>query len=170
MKHLLLLTLIVVPGVALAQFGVTQNPTSHQYIFCKDCPAPTPKVLDLPEEVQTPAQTAPVVQVIPRVLPVQVLFKLNSTQAMNGAHLILQKFANDVKSGTQQINVVGHTDKVGSIANNVKLAERRAQVVKEALIGMGVDQARLAATSICCIGSPPSTNPDSRRVDISVQK
>jgi OOP family OmpA-OmpF porin len=36
--------------------------------------------------------------------------------------------------------VTGHTDRIGSLAYNMKLSERRAVVVKDALVASGVDQ------------------------------
>ncbi|MDH3314300.1 MAG: OmpA family protein [Betaproteobacteria bacterium] len=36
--------------------------------------------------------------------------------------------------------VTGHTDRIGNLAYNQKLSERRAVVVKDYLIGKGVDQ------------------------------
>ncbi len=41
--------------------------------------------------------------------------------------------------------VTGHTDRIGSIAYNQKLSERRANTVKEYLISQGVDASRLRA-------------------------
>ena len=42
-----------------------------------------------------------------------------------------------------QIAVVGHTDSVGSDANNQKLSERRAAFIKQALVFFGVDESRI---------------------------
>jgi outer membrane protein OmpA-like peptidoglycan-associated protein len=36
--------------------------------------------------------------------------------------------------------VTGHTDRIGSLKYNMKLSERRAVVVKDALVAAGVDQ------------------------------
>ena len=36
--------------------------------------------------------------------------------------------------------VTGHTDRIGSLAYNMKLSERRAVVVKDAIVAKGIDQ------------------------------
>ena len=43
-----------------------------------------------------------------------------------------------------RVVVVGHADTSGSAAYNVRLSERRAKAVADALVGLGVDAAKLA--------------------------
>ena len=55
----------------------------------------------------------------------------------------LAKANKRAKRGPVQIGAVvvtGHTDRIGSLAYNQKLSERRAVVVKDYLISKGVDQ------------------------------
>jgi outer membrane protein OmpA-like peptidoglycan-associated protein len=41
------------------------------------------------------------------------------------------------------IRIAGHTDSTGSAEYNQKLSERRAEAVKKALVGMGVNPSRM---------------------------
>ena len=43
-----------------------------------------------------------------------------------------------------KVTVVGHTDTSGSAAYNVRLSERRAKAVADALVGMGVAQSTMS--------------------------
>jgi OOP family OmpA-OmpF porin len=60
----------------------------------------------------------------------------------------LDKFLAGLRKGTKArgpvtfgaVVVTGHTDRIGSLKYNMKLSERRAVVVKDYLIGAGVDQ------------------------------
>ena len=52
------------------------------------------------------------------------------------------KYANDGKA--TRLVVVGHTDTSGSPKYNVRLSERRAKAVADALVGLGVAQSTLA--------------------------
>ena len=45
----------------------------------------------------------------------------------------------------RQARIEGYTDSVGSNSSNLSLSERRAQSVKSALVGMGIDSGRLTA-------------------------
>ncbi|MEO8115504.1 MAG: OmpA family protein, partial [Phenylobacterium sp.] len=46
--------------------------------------------------------------------------------------------------GATRVVVVGHTDSSGSPAYNVRLSERRAKAVADALVGLGVNQTALS--------------------------
>jgi outer membrane protein OmpA-like peptidoglycan-associated protein len=46
--------------------------------------------------------------------------------------------------GATRVVVVGHTDSSGSPAYNVRLSERRAKAVADALVGLGVAAGTLA--------------------------
>ena len=58
---------------------------------------------------------------------------------------MVQAAADYAKAGNAaRIVVVGHTDTSGSAAYNIKLSERRAKTVADALAGLGVDASKLA--------------------------
>lgn len=57
----------------------------------------------------------------------------------------LQIVAELLKTSHGHLNISGHTDDVGSEAYNQKLSERRAEAVREALIGFGVEPDQVSA-------------------------
>jgi outer membrane protein OmpA-like peptidoglycan-associated protein len=57
---------------------------------------------------------------------------------------VVQEAANYASAGkATQVVVVGHADTSGSPAYNVRLSERRAKAVADALVGLGVAQTAL---------------------------
>ena len=76
----------------------------------------------------------------------QTAFDVDSTQIKTGFESTLNKISSIVnKYGKTHISLVGHTDSTGTNAYNQSLSERRAQSVKNYLIGQGVIEQRLAA-------------------------
>lgn len=77
-----------------------------------------------------------------------ITFELGSDQLSDVAMANLQEFAkaldNEALSG-QKFNVDGHTDARGADSLNSALSERRAQVVVDFLVSLGVDAERLHA-------------------------
>jgi outer membrane protein OmpA-like peptidoglycan-associated protein len=70
--------------------------------------------------------------------------------------------------------VVGHTDTVGTPASNYELGLRRATIVRDLLIGAGLDASTIEATSHgegnLLVPTPDDTaEPRNRRVEIVVQ-
>jgi outer membrane protein OmpA-like peptidoglycan-associated protein len=72
------------------------------------------------------------------------LFAVNSSTLLAGAYDEINRVA-DVLNRYPQTNIVisGHTDSTGSEQYNQRLSERRADSVKNALVGMGVDPYRM---------------------------
>ncbi len=102
------------------------------------------------------------------------LFTVNSATILPGGYDELERVAQVLNQYPQTtIRISGHTDSTGSADYNQKLSERRAQSVKTALAGMGVDPARM--TTIGYGKSKPiaSNNTESgrqqnRRVEIRI--
>jgi OOP family OmpA-OmpF porin len=61
-----------------------------------------------------------------------------------------------------RIEIVGHTDPMGSEASNQKLSERRAQAVKDYLATHGVDGSVITATGVGSTKPPAGANCDPR--------
>ena len=60
------------------------------------------------------------------------------------AQAVVQQAADYAKTGTPtSVVVVGHTDTSGSDAYNMRLSEKRAKAVADALVGLGLDQSKL---------------------------
>ncbi len=61
------------------------------------------------------------------------------------AQTVVQEAAMYANDGhATAIAVVGHTDLSGSVAYNLRLSERRAKTVADALVGLGVPQGTLS--------------------------
>jgi outer membrane protein OmpA-like peptidoglycan-associated protein len=67
------------------------------------------------------------------------------------------------------ITLTGNTDRIGTPAFNQRLAVRRAEAVKQALVDMGVPADRIAPVEArCCVDDPPRINPPARRTDLDI--
>jgi len=78
--------------------------------------------------------------------PNDVLFAYDSTELLPGAYSELQRLAGVINSDpSTSIIVEGHTDSDGSRSYNQTLSERRASVVRNALISYGVDPRRITS-------------------------
>lgn len=104
----------------------------------------------LPKEKCTPPE--PVVAVPPPVAPAvekvklaaDALFDFDSAQLTADGKVSLNGVAAQAKSmALEVILAVGHTDRIGSEAYNMKLSERRAAAVKDYLMGHGIDANRI---------------------------
>jgi len=73
-----------------------------------------------------------------------VFFGSNSSQLDKQDHAVLNRVANQFKNSyARQVVLVGHTDPVGSRAHNLKLSQKRANHVKQALVSKGVPAAAI---------------------------
>jgi outer membrane protein OmpA-like peptidoglycan-associated protein len=73
-----------------------------------------------------------------------VLFSVNSSVLKPGAYGELDRVARVLNQYPQTtITIAGYTDSTGSESYNLRLSERRAEAVKTALVGMGVDPSRM---------------------------
>lgn len=73
-------------------------------------------------------------------------FETNKSVIKPESEEIINQVADMLKSNTTlKVNVEGHTDNVGTAANNKILSEKRAKVVVAALIIKGIDKSRLSS-------------------------
>lgn len=82
--------------------------------------------------------------------PIHILlyFKKDATAlTADSTGKIGQIMAVIAKRHSTHISVVGHTDTAGDKAHNIRLSSRRAQAVKDLLIGKGIDPENIRATS-----------------------
>ena len=86
-----------------------------------------------------------------------------------------EKIYNDfVQRQAPQVLLIGHTDTVGSTADNERLSIRRAEKVRQTLIQLGISAENIQASGHgereLLIATPDNTNePKNRRVEISVR-
>ena len=84
------------------------------------------------------------VQVLTVSFKSDYLFATNSAIILPGAQPELQRVSDVLRQYPETtIQVSGHTDNQGSEVYNQQLSERRAQAVRDSLVGMGVDPARI---------------------------
>ena len=77
------------------------------------------------------------------------------------AQSVVQEAANYAAAGhATKVTVVGHTDTSGSVKYNIRLSERRAKAVADALVGMGVAHSTALSGGTGrarpCLRSPPA--------------
>jgi peptidoglycan-associated lipoprotein len=106
----------------------------------------------------------------------QVFFDTNQTDLSPRGQLIVNKVAEVVRINDEvRVTVIGRTDRAGTATANMALSERRAELVRDALIAAGVPSARID-TSWLGEGKQNVPTPDdvaqkrSRVVDIVVQE
>ena len=75
-----------------------------------------------------------------------VLFETNKADLLPGAMRSIDKLANFLEDNpNRKVLIEGHTDSRGSEAYNLKLSQKRADAVKQALISRGIDSTRIIA-------------------------
>lgn len=133
----------------------------------KTTPEPAPPPVEAPAPTPAPAEPAPVAEPFPQppvdrtpvveasidelnrqgVLRV-VYFGYNSNELDEAARATLQANAEWLKAHAKYtVEVGGHCDERGSIGYNVALGDRRAAAVKDYLVSLGADGAKLVAIS-----------------------
>jgi outer membrane protein OmpA-like peptidoglycan-associated protein len=103
-----------------------------------------------------------------------MLFDFDSSTLKAGAYDEISRVAQVLVQYPQtNITIAGHTDSKGTEAYNQQLSERRAQVVKNALAGQGVNPGRLSAVGYGESRPIASNNTEAgrqlnRRVEITI--
>ncbi|MCP4114798.1 MAG: OmpA family protein [Desulfobacteraceae bacterium] len=96
-------------------------------------------------------------------------FDFDSAILKPGAYAELDRVARVLRDFPQtRIQVEGHTDATGSAQYNMKLSERRAQAVGNALIQRGVDPLRMDTMGFGESQPVSSSNAANRRVNIVI--
>jgi peptidoglycan-associated lipoprotein len=106
----------------------------------------------------------------------QVFFDTDKADLSPRGQLIVSKVAEVVRTHDEvRVTVIGRTDRAGTAAANMALSERRAELVRDALIAAGVPAARID-TSWLGEGKQAVPTPDdvaarrNRVVDIVLQE
>ena len=149
-------------------------------------PAPAPMaaadVAAQPAPMPQPAPAAPLMQKI--AFSADALFAFDKSELKPEGKLMLDDLVRQLNGATYGvISATGHTDRLGSIAYNQKLSERRADSVKEYLVSKDIPAGRINAEgkgeaqpitkSGDCMGAKSAKviaclQPD-RRVDVEIQ-
>lgn len=108
-------------------------------------------------------------------LSATLYFVLGKDELTPESKLEAEKIFNEfVKHQVPEIVVVGHTDTVGSTADNDKLSIKRAEKVRQSLISLGVPAASIHAfgrgeRELLVMTPDKTPEPKNRRVEISVR-
>jgi outer membrane protein OmpA-like peptidoglycan-associated protein len=117
-------------------------------------PPPPPVIVPTPEPVVVPQpMPEPTPQPQPQPEPVRavarefvVYFPFDQSVLTPEAQTVVQEAASYAQQGNAtQVQVVGHADTSGSARYNVRLSERRARAVADAMVGLGVNPGVITA-------------------------
>jgi outer membrane protein OmpA-like peptidoglycan-associated protein len=154
------------------------------YWACKDLEAQRLMAQALRLAADAEACSAPVTRHVE--LSADALFAFNKATLSQQGEAALDKFLQDLHGASvSSIQVIGHTDPLGSDAYNMQLSERRANAVAQYLASRGVPadriraegrgEAELKVTSEECAAQGAKTRPaliqclqPDRRVDVTV--
>jgi outer membrane protein OmpA-like peptidoglycan-associated protein len=123
-----------------------------RYTFA--APPPPPPPVTTPEPVIVPQpMPEPTPQPQPQPEPVRavarefvVYFPFDQSVLTPEAQTVVQEAASYAQQGNAtQVQVVGHADTSGSARYNVRLSERRARAVADAMVGLGVNPGVITA-------------------------
>ena len=155
--------------LGVVQVGTQQN---AEHVFCDsgNCPQRTPKYLPQPAaKPQVKAEASK---------PVQTHFKVHfrwgwSQLDSEGRKEVEAVASSGVLKNAKRVEIAGRTDPTGSRKYNEKLAIRRAETVKAALVLAGVpaEVITAAAQQPCCDGdknAAPAAMRELRRTDIDI--
>ncbi len=108
------------------------------------------------------------------VMPYDVTFGFNQYELKTKFNELLSTVAEAINMAPElKVEVVGHTDNVGTAKYNYKLSEKRAKIVADYLTSKGVDKDRLVVKGIG-FDEPIATNDteegrsQNRRVEINI--
>ena len=92
-----------------------------------------------------------------------IYFPFNSTNKLSDVEVegYLDKVAARVKQSGERVQLTGHTDNVGDDASNLRLGQRRADVIKNYLVSKGVSASKIISRSQG-EASPISSNDNER--------
>ncbi|MBI5165766.1 MAG: OmpA family protein [Magnetospirillum sp.] len=106
----------------------------------------------------------------------EVLFETGKAQLKPGAVSRLQPLADLLKSQPEtRVGIEGHTDAAGSAEYNRELSQRRAEAVRDFLIGAGIEPQRVAARGMgedfpIADNESPAGRQQNRRVEVLVSE
>ena len=118
-------------------------PAPTPIVIVETMPAPAPVVAPAP--VPAPAAPPPVKRVS---FAAETLFGFDRANLQPGGNVSLDNFVKELEGTSfDSINVIGHTDRLGTPAYNQKLSEQRANAVKNYLTSNGkIDPSKVTAT------------------------
>lgn len=122
------------------------TPGMH-YRRCDARPVKAARAVPVKVVPRTPVQHAEIRPTpVPFKIAVDTLFDFDRATLKPQGRALLDKFAERIgRADYRTIDVVGHTDRIGSAAYNQRLSARRADVVRDYLVARGLDARKLSA-------------------------
>ena len=115
-------------------------------------PAPAPMVAPAPAPMVAAPAPRPAAPVAPAPAVPQtyiVFFDFDKSVLTPEAERVLERAAQDVRVGKGvRIQVIGHTDRAGTNRYNQRLSERRATVVRDEMVRLGVPSGQITARGV----------------------
>ena len=125
------------------RFGGTPEPAAQPAAQ----PAPPPPPAAEPEPAPPPPAPAPEAQ---KVAPPTfiVFFDFDSSKITAAGQKVIDEAVAAAKDyGAAKVVVTGYTDSAGPASYNLKLSEKRAKAVQDALVAQGIDAGKISAMS-----------------------
>jgi OmpA-OmpF porin, OOP family len=118
--------------------------------LCPKPPAPPPpkkEVAPPPKPVVPPKKAEPAKPVPQKInFAADALFDFNKSELRPRGKTMLDDLANVLQGATYEVILaIGHTDRIGSVNYNQKLSVKRAETVKQYLVGKGIAANRIYA-------------------------
>lgn len=163
------------PEVPQKKMTVTQKGlgSGAEYVACIDCPEPTKKTIHLPPPAKPlPVKREEVAPPKPVITTLKVHFRFGKATLDKEGRKELAAAAAEAKKG-EAVVVLGRTDPVGGKKFNERLAEKRAEIVKQELIAAGIPAASIHAGTHkpCCDGDikgGAELHRELRRADVEI--
>jgi outer membrane protein OmpA-like peptidoglycan-associated protein len=102
-------------------------------------------------------------------------FRFESDELTDASRALLPEILSSVKQrAVPEVVIVGHTDTMGTARKNVELGLKRATMVRDQLVGVGLDAKLIEVTShgeadLLVVTRNETAEPRNRRVEISVR-
>jgi OOP family OmpA-OmpF porin len=135
-----------------------------------------PDLVQAEPMAEAPPMVEPTMVQQQKTIATDALFDFDSAQVKPEADANLRELVAEMgqASNIVSIDVIGHTDSTGPESYNQGLSERRAAAVKDAMVGLGVNEA-LISTSGMGESQPRASNAtregraQNRRVEVAVE-
>ncbi|MDD9950788.1 MAG: OmpA family protein [Zetaproteobacteria bacterium] len=126
---------LCIASLAFLVLGVTQ---------CSDSPATEETIVTEPSEIPAEPGDAGLDSAAQATT---IYFAFDSHVVTMEGQSVLEAMAAQLKSSGASIQIEGHCDMRGSIEYNLALGQRRADAVKDVLVQLGVDAAKVSTIS-----------------------
>ena len=134
-------------------------------------PAVAPPVRTAPAEAVAPVPVTPAPAPAPAAivgLPANVHFALGSAAIGPDDGRLIEEAAAAIKQDNLRVGITGYTDRTGNLALNERLAQQRAEAVRDRLVASGVPASSIEMAAPVAVENGPAATPDvdARRVEI----